>query len=60
MESEQQKHKKIKKYSTEIDEKIVELGNAGKTVKEIKDFFNGHPASPKIKRVLKVNNIELK
>lgn len=60
MEEKKVKVKKEKKFGAEVENKIVELAKAGKSPKEISDFFKGHPAVPKVKRVLKAKNIVIK
>ena len=52
--------KKDKKYGEDVEKKILSLHKSGKTITEICKEFNGHPAIPKIKRILVKAGIEIK
>ena len=40
------------KFGDEVEKKVIELNKQGLTVAQISKEFNGHPAIPKIKRIL--------
>jgi len=59
-EADEKNVKKQKKYDDEVEKKIIALAKQSKTPSEISKEFNGHPAVPKIKRVLLAAGISVK
>jgi len=55
-----EKLEKNPKFGKEIETKVISLAKQGKSFSEISNALGGHPAVPKIKRILSAANVEVK